>query len=114
VDLLEQVVVDKRPLLHRSRHVLPPTLGAAAPNDVAIGVLSLLTGPPFLLAPRRRRVPPAGSLALPATERMVDRVHGNPPDLRPLSSPAVPARLSDVGDLRRGVADLSACLPDIF
>src|SRR6516162_3811527 len=57
---------------------LPP--GAAstpAANDELLGRFGLVTGPALRFAPRRHRMAAARALALPATERMVDRVHGN-------------------------------------
>src|SRR5438105_551221 len=78
VDLLEQVAVDERPLLEAAGHQLPP--GAARPaaaDDERIGILALRAGAALGLAPRRHRVAATRGLALAATERVVDGVHGD-------------------------------------
>src|SRR5262249_17446987 len=92
-----QVVVDERSLLQAARHRLPPPwAGAAAPatDDELAGRLVLAAGAALGLAPRRHGVPAAGALALAAAERVVDRVHGHTPGVRPASLPPVAARLA--------------------
>src|SRR6266851_4573747 len=63
---------------------LPP--GPTAPpaaDDHLVGGLVLGPGATLFLAPRRRRVPAAGALALASAERVVDRVHGHAPGVGP-------------------------------
>src|SRR5439155_19980980 len=74
--LVHQVVVDERALLDRTRHVeLAPSLSAAA-HDHLVGWLRL-AGPAFLLTPRADRMASAARLPLPATQGVVDGVHGH-------------------------------------
>src|SRR5438309_10782970 len=51
-------------------------------------------------------MPSTRSLAFTAAERMVDRIHGDAADVRPLAEPAAPARLADRHVLVIEVADL--------
>src|SRR4029079_80615 len=52
-------------------------------------------GATFGLAPRRHRVASTGALALAATERVVDRVHGDAACVRALALPAVAPAFAD-------------------
>src|SRR6478735_11780351 len=97
VDLLLQVVVDERPLLQAARHRLPPGSAATtAANDHFVGLLALLAGAPFGLPPRRHRVASSRALALAATERVVDGVHGDATHVRALALPPVATGLADL------------------
>src|SRR5712691_10373551 len=73
------------PLLSDLGTPLPSSLGAPAPDDDGVGVLALLARPALRLAPRRRRVPAPGGLALPTAQRVVDGVHRHAPDAGPSS-----------------------------
>src|SRR6267142_3158788 len=76
-DLLGQVRIDERALANRTWHVVTlSSLGVATAHDHAVGALVgaclvTLGG----LAPRRHRMPAAGSLAFAAAVRVVDGVH---------------------------------------
>ena len=59
------------------------------------------------LAPGRCRRTAAGALALAATERVIDRVHGDAANLGPLAQPAALARLADREQLVLRVAHLA-------
>src|SRR5258708_1176386 len=62
----------------RGMYPLPPrAAGPALADDELVGVLAERPGAALGLAPRRRRVTTAGGLAFAATERVVDRVHGD-------------------------------------
>src|SRR5579872_1788896 len=78
---------------------------AAAPaNDHLVRRLVARTGTALGLAPRRHRMASSGRLALPAPERMVDRVHGHAARLGTHALPPVAARLADRHQLGLGVA----------
>src|SRR2546422_9099557 len=76
-----------------------------APDDVLARRLVLLSRAALLLAPRRRGVPPAGGLALAATEGVVDRVHRDAADRRALVLPAGATGFAEVDQLVFRVAD---------
>src|SRR5215212_10785498 len=83
--LLEQVVVDERALLQAARHLCLPssaalTRGVTTADDQLVARLSLATGPTLGLSGRVHRVATTGRLALTATVRVVDRVHGDTAD----------------------------------
>src|SRR6478609_6103483 len=68
------MVVDERTFFQTAWHRLPPCPAAtAAADDQLVGLLALLAGTAFGLAPRRHRVPAAGALAL-ATPRTCGRL----------------------------------------
>src|SRR3990170_3189065 len=105
-DLDHEVLVDERPLLDAPGHLATPL--PAAPDDVPVRRLVLLPRPAFLLAPRARGMPAARALALAATQRVIDGVHRDAADGRPLALPAAPAGLAQRDQLVLGVADLAA------
>src|SRR5205823_11124721 len=107
-----QVLVDERPLLEAPGHRLPPRSAGPTPaDDQLLGRLVGVAGSAFGLAPRRHRVATTRGLALAATERVIDRVHGHAAGLRPLALPTVAARLADRDELGLGVPDLADCRP---
>src|SRR6188472_1994628 len=59
------------------------------------------------LAPGRRRRTSTRALAFTATERVIDRVHGDTPNLGSLAQPAALARLADREQLVLRVAHLA-------
>src|SRR3982751_2542017 len=74
---------------------LPPGPTAPPPaDDHLIGGLVLGPRATFFLAPRRRRVAPAGALPLTTAEGMVDRVHRHTPGVGTPALPPVPTRLA--------------------
>src|SRR5438874_5498572 len=79
----------------------------AAPDDQALRRLAGVAGATFGLAPGRHRVTAARRLALPATQGVVDGVHGHAPGLGTDAAPAVAAGLALGDQLRLGVADLA-------
>src|SRR5215470_16818206 len=109
VHLLQQVVVHKGTLLQATRHyqVLLPLLLAAPADDQPVARLVLGPGPAFRLAPRADRMAPAGTLALAAAQRVVDRVHGHATHRGPLAFPPVAAGLAELDVALLGVADLA-------
>src|SRR5439155_7847730 len=56
---------------------------------------------------RRHRMPAARGLAFTGAERMVDRIHGDTADVRPLAEPAAAAGLADRHVLVIEIADLT-------
>src|SRR5206468_5175497 len=114
VDLLEQVVVDERPLLQAAGHPLPPFPAAApAADDELLRRLVLVAGAALGLTPRRHRVAAARRLALAASERVVDRVHGHAPGLGTDALPPVAAGLADRHQVGLGVAHLADGRPAV-
>src|ERR1700752_1637302 len=111
VHLLHQVVVNEGPLLQATRHrrlLLPLVLAAATAAAGQPGTgLVLAAGTTFRLTPRAARVATARALALATAVRVVDRVHGNATDRRPLALPAVAAGLAELDVAVLGVADLA-------
>src|SRR5919112_94032 len=106
VQLLDQVVVHEGTLLQAARHgvvSLALLAGAATTDDQGVAGLAL-AGTALGLAPRRDRVTTTGGLALTATVRVVDRVHHDAADGRPLALPAHPAGLAPVDVRLLGVA----------
>src|SRR5438093_8180712 len=100
-----QAVIAERTLLDGTWHRLAPSLPTAA-HDELVRRLRLARAP-FLLAPGARRMAPAAGLALAATERMVDGVHGHTANARPLAEPAVAAGLAQGYELVLGVPHLT-------
>src|SRR5690606_30606719 len=88
-DLLQQVKIDKRTFLQRTRHVASPLLLAATTDN---HVVSALVGPSLGTlrgeATRRHRMTPSGSTRFTATLRVVDRVHGTTTASRTYAAPA--------------------------
>src|SRR6266508_1584396 len=82
-----------------------PALPAAA-DDELVGRLAA-PGPALGPAPGGGRVAPARALALAASERVIDRVHGHPAHARALALPAHAAGLAPPDQLLLGVADLT-------
>src|SRR5262249_2507700 len=77
VDLLLEMVVDERALLQAAWHPLPPGAApTATADDELVGLLAVPARATLGLAPGRDRVTAARALALAATERVVDGVHG--------------------------------------
>src|SRR3954454_17771007 len=70
------------------RYLLAPLRCLAAADDEAVAVLVSAAGAALWLAPGADRVPATGGLALAAAVRVVDRVHGDAADGRPLALPA--------------------------
>src|SRR3954469_16309010 len=102
LDLDEQVLVDERAFLHRTRHLATPL--SAAADDELVRRLALLARAALLLAPRRGGVPAARRLAFAAAQRVVHRVHGHAADGGTLVEPAGPAGLAERDQLVLGVA----------
>src|SRR4051812_25182075 len=98
-----QVLVDERTFLDRARH-LAPSLSSAADDHLG-GRLLLVPRPALLLAPRGRRMPSGGAVALAAAERVVARVHRDAAHGRALVLPSRPASLAELHQLVLGVAD---------
>ena len=104
----DQVVVDERALLDRTRHRSALTLRLAAADDESVRPLVVAGLEALgLPAPRRGRVAAAGGLALAAAHRVVDRVHRDAAVVRPPAQPAVAAGLADRDVLVLEVADLA-------
>src|SRR5687767_2348839 len=82
---------------------------ATAPDDQLVGFLVLAAGrlAERRHAPRRDRVAPALGLALAASVRVVDRVHGRTAHGRPLAAPAASPGLAARNVLVVDVSDLS-------
>src|SRR3954463_15392805 len=89
------------------RYLLAPLRGLAAADDEAVALLVGATGAALGLAPRADRVAATGGLALTTAVRVVDRVHRDAADGRPLALPAHPAGLAPVDVRLLGVADLA-------
>src|SRR5216684_6762870 len=85
---------------------LPLVLAAAAADQPVTGLVGP-AGTAFRLTPRADRVATARALALATAERVVDRVHGNATNRRPLALPAVAPRLTELDVALLGVADLA-------
>src|ERR1700712_51580 len=87
---------------------LAPASGpVATADDHAVARLVLRAGTAFGLTRRVGRVPTTGGLALTATVRVVDRVHGDTADGRALALPPHAAGLAPVDARLLGVADLA-------
>src|SRR6516165_1244146 len=109
VHLLHQVVVDEGTLLKATRHfrlLLPLVLATTAADQPVTGLVRP-PGTAFWLAPWAHRVTAARALALAAAERVVDRVHRDTANRRPLALPAVAAGLTELDVALLGVADLA-------
>src|SRR3954447_25895104 len=89
------------------RYLLAPLRGLAAADDEAVAFLVGSAGAGLRLTPRADRVATTGGLALTATVRVVDRVHGDTADARALALPAHAAGLAPVDVALLGVADLA-------
>src|SRR3954447_12414691 len=89
------------------RYLLAPLRGLAAADDEAVAFLVGSAGAALRLTPRADRVATTGGLALTATVRVVDRVHGDTTDSRALALPAHAAGLAPVDVGLLGVADLA-------
>src|SRR5438067_6498319 len=76
---------------------------SAAPHDQPVGTLRLARAA-FLLAPRAGRMAPAAGLALAATQRVIDGVHGDAADAWALAPPAIATGLPPRNELVLGVA----------
>src|SRR5690606_39239360 len=88
-DLLQQVKIDKRTFLQRTRHVVSPLLLAATTDN---HVVCALVGPSLGTlggeAPRRHRMTTTRSTPFTTTMRVVDRVHGDTTNGRTYAAPA--------------------------
>jgi len=58
-------------------------------------------------APRGAGMAAAGGFSLTTAHRMIDRIHGDAPDLRPPAEPSLPARLAEAQVFRINVTDLA-------
>src|SRR5262249_60252385 len=79
----------------------------APPADDPPGGALVLAGllPLGRFAPGRDRMPAAGGAALATTMGMVDRIHGDPADMRAVAEPAAASGLADHDILPVGVRD---------
>src|SRR6266508_1749951 len=84
----------------------PPPAPAPGSGVQVVGRLAA-PGPARGPAPGGGRVAPARALALAASERAIDRVHGHPAHARALALPAHAAGLAPADQLLLGVADLT-------
>src|SRR5207247_10883861 len=91
----------------------PRSAGPTPADDQLLGRLVGVAGSAFGLAPWRDRVATTRGLALAATQRVVDRVHGHAAGLGSLALPAVAARLADRDQLGLGVPDLADGRPAV-
>src|SRR5882757_606798 len=107
VDLLEQVVVDERPLLQTAWHSGLPLLVRTTTADDQLVARLVAAGAALGLAVRVHRVTSTGRLALATTVRVVDRVHGHAADGRALALPPHAAGLAPVDVGLLGVAHLA-------
>src|SRR4029450_4040930 len=95
--LLQEVVIDERPLLEAPWHVLTPLPGGlTTADDPAVPGQALATRTALGLALRVHRVATAGGLALTPAVRVVDGGHRHAPDGRALPPPPHPAGLAPV------------------